>query len=152
MKKTTLCYIEEDGKYLMLHRTKKEKDDNKDKWIGVGGKIREYESPVECVKRVVFEETGLRIKAPVFRGIVHFMSEFYPNEDMYLYTADKFTGELKTCNEGDLEWVKKEDVLSLNLWEGDKIFLEELYKNNPPFELTLVYGKDNLISHKISKL
>lgn len=151
MKKTTLCYIEKDGMYLMLHRNKKEQDVNKDKWIGIGGKIREYESPAECIKREAFEETGLIIK-PVFRGLVHFMSDVYPNEDMYLYTSTKFSGNFKECDEGDLEWVKKEDVLSLNIWEGDKIFLKELEKNSPPFELTLVYNKDNLVSHKISKL
>lgn len=149
MKKTTLCYIEKDEKYLMLHRNKKQNDPNEGKWIGVGGKIREYESPAECVKREVFEETGLIIKSPRFRGIVHFISEYYPNEDMYLYTADKFSGTLKECDEGDLQWINKDDVLSLNLWEGDKIFLEELKKDTHPFELTLSYGKDNLISYEL---
>ncbi len=147
MKKTTLCYLEHDGKYLMLHRTKKKNDDNKNKWIGVGGKIEEGETPEECLVREVFEETGLSLKSFVFRGIVHFRSGYFANEEMYLYTSDDFLGEIKECDEGELAWVLKEDVLSLNLWEGDKIFLEKLMTDSSFFELSLFYEKDNLISY-----
>ncbi len=148
MKKTTICYIENDGRYLMLHRTKKEKDDNKNKWIGVGGKIEEGETPDECLLREVYEETGLSLKSFVFRGIVHFRSEYFANEEMYLYTSNDFSGEIKECSEGELEWILKEDVLKLNLWEGDKIFLQKLMDDNQFFELFLFYEKDNLISYK----
>ena len=119
---TTLCYIEKDGSYLMLHRVKKDKDVNKDKWIGVGGHFEKNESPEECLLREVKEETGLTLTSWKFRGILTFIAEGWPMEYICLFTADGFTGELKACDEGTLEWVKKEDVFKLNLWEGDKIF------------------------------
>lgn len=149
MKKTTLCYIEKDNKYLMLHRTKKGNDVNEGKWIGIGGKIEEGETPTECILREAREETGLILNSVVFRGIVHFKSEFYPDEDMYLFTSDNFSGTIKECDEGYLEWIDIDTLYNLPLWEGDKIFLDALRQNNKQFELTLNYGKDNLISHNM---
>ena len=123
---TTLCYIEKDDSYLMLHRVSKKNDVNKDKWIGVGGHFEEGESPDECLMREVYEETGLTLTSHRFRGIVTFSQEGYGTEYMCLYTADGFEGEMKPCSEGVLEWVKKEDILKLNLWKGDLIFLKLL--------------------------
>ena len=123
---TTLCYIEKAGAYLMLHRISKKNDVNKDKWIGVGGHFEGDESPEDCLLREVREETGLTLTSWRFRGLVTFIAEGWDTEYMCLYTADKYEGEMIPCNEGTLEWVKKEDVLSLNLWEGDKIFFKLL--------------------------
>ena len=144
---TTLCYIEQDGKYLMLHRVKKQQDINKGKWIGVGGKFEEGESPDECLLREVREETGLTLTSYRCRGIVTFQSSpSAPSEYMHLYTADGFTGELThSCNEGVLQWVKKPEVLSLNLWPGDRIFLRLLEQDAPFFSLKLVYDGDELV-------
>ena len=126
---TTLCYIEKDNKYLMLHRIKKENDINKDKWIGVGGHFEEGESPEECLLREVKEETGLTLTSWRFRGIVTFLSnECESAEYMCLYTADGFTGEMCSCNEGELEWVEKYKVTELPIWEGDKIFFLYLHE------------------------
>ncbi|MBE6701392.1 MAG: 8-oxo-dGTP diphosphatase [Ruminococcaceae bacterium] len=144
MKNTTLCHIEKDGKYLMLHRIKKDKDINKDKWIGVGGKFEENESPEECVMREVAEETGLTMKEFSYKGIVTFVSDECEGEYMHLFTCDKFTGELKECDEGVLEWIEKEKVKELTIWEGDKIFLDLLEDNAPFFSLKLRYEKDSL--------
>lgn len=141
---TTLCYIEKDGKYLMLHRVKKEKDVNKDKWIGIGGHFEEGESPEECLLREAKEETGLTLLSWQFRGIVTFIAEGWPAEYMCLYTADAFEGELRECSEGTLEWVKKEEIDRLNLWEGDRIFFGLLSENRPFFSLKLRYEGDNL--------
>lgn len=141
---TTLCYIEKDGCYLMLHRVKKEKDVNKDKWIGVGGHFEKDESPEECLLREVREETGLNLTSWRFRGIVTFICEGWPTEYMCLFTADGFTGELSECSEGTLEWVKKEDVFDLNLWEGDKIFHRLLLERESFFSLKLRYEGDEL--------
>ena len=117
-KMTTLCYIEKDGAYLMLHRISKKHDVCKDKWIGVGGHFELSESPEECLLREVKEETGLTLTSWRFRGLVTFVAEGWDTEYMCLYTADSYEGELLPCNEGVLEWVKKEDVLKLNIWEG----------------------------------
>lgn len=141
---TTLCYIEKDGCYLMLHRVKKEKDVNKDKWIGVGGHFEKDESPEECLLREVKEETGLTLTSWRFRGILTFIAKGWPKEYICLFTADGFTGELKDCSEGRLEWVKKEDVLKLNLWEGDKIFHRLLMEREDFFSLKLKYDGDEL--------
>ena len=149
MKKTTLCYIEKNNCYLMLHRTKKANDCNLDKWIGIGGKIEEGETPTECILREAKEETGLTLNEVSFRGIVYFRNDFYPDEDMYLFTCNDFSGTIKTCDEGDLEWIDKDLLYNLTLWEGDKIFLEALKKDNRFFRLTLNYSKDNLINYKI---
>ena len=119
---STLCYIEQDGKYLMLHRTVKKNDVNKDKWIGVGGHFEHGESPEECLLREVKEETGYTLTSWKYRGIVTFVYGEDTVEYMSLYTADGFTGEPIECDEGELEWVDKKDIPALELWEGDKIF------------------------------
>ena len=144
MKMTTLCYLERNGKYLMLHRTKKERDENRDKWIGVGGKFENGESPEDCMRREVWEETGLTVTEFRYRGIVTFVSDKWPTEYMHLFTADGYTGELKECNEGDLAWVKKSDIPSLPIWRGDLIFLRLLAEEEPFFSLKLVYEGDRL--------
>ena len=136
---STLCYIEKDGKYLMLHRTVKKKDVNKDKWIGVGGHFGLGESPEECVCREVLEETGYRLTSYRFRGLVTFLSGDGVTEYMSLFTADGFEGEEIACDEGELEWVPIEKIGELNLWEGDKIFLRLLAEDAPFFSLKLVY-------------
>lgn len=147
---TTLCYIEKDHKYLMLHRIKKENDMNKDKWIGIGGKLEEGETPLDCVIREAKEETNLTLNAPVYRGIIYFNNTYYPDEVMHLFTCTDFSGELKECDEGTLEWIDIDDLYNLTLWEGDKIFLDALRRDDPFFELTLNYDKDTLISYKMN--
>ena len=128
----------------MLHRTKKENDINHDKWIGIGGKFEENESPEECVLREAAEETGLRLISPHYRGIVTFVSDKWQGEYMHLFTADKFEGELAECDEGELEWIDKEKLKSLTLWEGDLIFLDLIDKNVPFFSLKLCYEGEDL--------
>ena len=146
-KLSTLCYIEKDGKYLMLHRTMKENDINKDKWIGVGGHFESGESPEECLLREVKEETGYTLTSYKFRGLVTFVSGDGITEYMSLFTADGFEGEQITCNEGELAWVDIKEVRKLNLWEGDKIFLRLLEEGRDFFSLKLVYdGHDRLRS------
>ena len=142
---TTLCYIEKDDCYLMLHRVKKELDINKDKWIGIGGHFEGKESPEDCLLREVKEETGLMLKNYRFRGIITFVTDGYETEYMCLYTSDDFEGELLECIEGDLEWVPKSKLRELNLWEGDYIFLELLEKTDKFFSLKLCYEKDKLV-------
>lgn len=150
MLNTTLCYIEKDSAYLMLHRVKKKNDMNHDKWLGIGGKFEDGETPYECARREIFEETGLVPKELYYRGIVTFVSDIYGTEYMHLFTADSFSGELcETCDEGELEWVRKEDVFSLPIWEGDKIFFKLLDTETRFFSLKLVYCGDDLVSHDI---
>lgn len=144
MKMTTLCYLEQGDQYLMLHRTAKENDENKDKWIGIGGKFEEGESPEECLLRECREETGLILTDYRFRGIVTFVSDCWGTEYMHLFTATGFTGTQSRCNEGDLQWISKDKLLSLTLWEGDKVFLRLLEEETPFFSLKLVYAGDNL--------
>ena len=144
MHNTTLCYVEQNGKYLMLHRVKKKNDINHDKWIGIGGKFEENESPDECLLREVSEETGLTLTHWQCRGIVTFLSE-NDGEYMYLFTADGFEGQLKECDEGDLQWVSREFLDQLPKWEGDKIFLDLLWQDAPFFLLTLRYQGDKLV-------
>lgn len=142
---TTLCYIEKDGCYLMLHRISKKHDLNKDKWIGVGGHVEDGESPEECLVREVMEETGLSLESFAFRGLVTFTQEGYGTEYMCLYTAVPCDGEIKECDEGVLTWVPLEQIPSLNLWEGDRIFLKLLEnKEEPFFSLKLTYKGDTL--------
>lgn len=141
---TTLCYIEKDGCYLMLHRVKKEHDMNKDKWLGIGGKFEDKESPEDCVLREAKEETGLALMNPEYRGIVTFISDRYPTEYMHLFWANHFTGEIKTCDEGVLEWISKEKLFSLPMWEGDRIFLRLLDEKPPFFSLKLRYEGEEL--------
>lgn len=147
---TTLCYIEQDDKYLMLHRVKKENDLNKDKWIGVGGKFEPGESPEECLLREVKEETGLTLTSYKFRGIITFISDEWGYEYMHLFTADAYEGELpenkmKDCDEGELVWVPKDEIGQLHLWEGDKIFLRLLEEREDFFSLKLRYEGDTLV-------
>lgn len=146
---STICYIEKNNKYLMLHRTKKENDINKEKWIGVGGKFEQNESPEECVEREVFEETGLSLKTYKLRAIVTYISTNWETEYSYIFTSDDFEGNLIECNEGDLEWVNKNEILNLNTWEGDKIFLEKLQKDDNFFTVKFEYEGDKLISYKL---
>ena len=141
---TTLCYIEQDGKYLMLHRVKKENDLNHDKWIGIGGKFEDKESPEDCVLREAREETGLTLLRPEYRGIVTFVSDRYQTEYMHLFWADRFTGTLRDCDEGNLEWISQEDLLRLPMWEGDKICLRLLDERPPFFSLKITYEGDTL--------
>ena len=145
MLNTTLCYITRQDEVLMLHRVKKQNDINKDKWIGIGGKFEENESPDECLLREAKEETGLTLTDWRCRGIVTFLNDQCEGEYMYLFTADGFTGELKVCDEGDLQWVSREFLDSLPKWEGDKIFLDLLWQDAPFFLLTLRYSGDKLI-------
>lgn len=141
---TTLCYIEKEDAYLMMHRTKKENDINKDKWIGIGGHFETGESPEECLLREVKEETGLTLHSYRFRGLVTFVTTSGVTEYMSLFTSDEFTGELTTCDEGVLEWVKKDRFEDLNFWEGDYIFLKLLEERETFFSLKLVYDGDKL--------
>ena len=144
MKQTTLCYLERGDAYLLLHRTKKEHDENRDKWIGVGGKFEDGETPEDCLLREVREETGLTLTRWRYRGIVTFLSDIYPAEQMHLFTADAWTGAERVCDEGDLAWIKKKDFAALPMWEGDRIFLDLLEGDRPFFLLTLVYRGDRL--------
>ena len=147
---TTLCYIEKNGAYLMLHRIKKKNDINHDKWVGIGGKLEEGESPHDCVIREALEETGLNLISPKYRGLVTFISDVCETEYMHLFTADEYTGSItEECPEGQLEWVDKDKVSNLPIWEGDKIFFELLNSETRFFSLKLVYEKDKLIYHKL---
>ncbi len=145
MKNTTLCYITQGDKVLMLHRVKKQHDVNKDKWIGIGGKFQGEETPDECLLREALEETGLTLTRWKCRGIVTFLTnQNYEGEYMYLFTADGFQGSLKDCDEGKLEWVDRDFLYTLPMWEGDKIFLDLLWSDVPFFLLKLRYEGDTL--------
>ena len=145
MFQTTLCYITQGNQVLMLHRVKKKNDINKDKWIGIGGKFEGEESPDECLLREAREETGLTLTSWRCRGVVTFLSDEGEGEYMYLFTADGFRGELKTCDEGDLQWVDREFLYRLPMWEGDKIFLDLLWQDAPFFLLKLRYEGQRLV-------
>ena len=144
MTNTTLCYIERGDAYLLLHRVKKENDLNRDKWVGVGGKLEPGESPEDCLLREVREETGLTLTRWRARGLVTFVSDEWGTEYMHLFTADGFEGELGDCDEGVLEWVKKSDFAALPQWAGDRIFLRLLEEDAPWFSLKLCYSGDRL--------
>ena len=149
MKETTLCYLENGDRYLMMLRNKKENDPNKDKWIGVGGKLNPGETPVQCAHREIFEETGISTENLKYAGRVYFVSDVWENELMHLFVAHSDDDKVSCCNEGTLKWIKKEDILSLNLWEGDKVFLNRLLNENKDFfEITLTYSGETLISVK----
>ena len=145
MVNSSLIYIKKDGKYLMLHRVKKKNNVNKDKWIGIGGHLEEYESPYDCILREAKEETGLTLTDWRCRGVVTFLNDCCEGEYMYLFTADGFEGQLKECDEGDLQWVSREFLNALPKWEGDQIFLDLLWQNAPFFLLTLRYSGDKLV-------
>ena len=148
---STLCYIEKDKKYLMLHRTKKKNDINKDKWLGIGGKFEDGESPEECIIREVKEETGLTLNTYKLRCIVTYVSTNWETEYMYVFTSNDFIGELMECNEGDLQWVRKDRVTELNTWEGDKIFIEKIQKDNNFFTVKFNYDGDKLIKYDLKE-
>lgn len=148
MKNTTLCYIKNNDKYLMLHRVKKENDENKDKWIGIGGKFEENESPDECLLREVYEETGLTLNSYRLQGIITFVSDLYEGEYMYLYSSEDFSGNLIECDEGVLEWIPENELLSLPTWEGDRLFLEKILNNDVFFTLKLIYEGSRLVEYK----
>ena len=141
---STLCYLERGEEYLMLHRVKKKNDANHDKWIGVGGKFEEGESPEECILRETREETGLTLTDYRYRGLVTFVSDQWPTEYMHLFTAAGWEGTPIPCAEGELAWIKKSDLLDLPLWEGDKIFLRLLEEGEPFFSLKLRYEGERL--------
>lgn len=146
MRNTTLCHIEKDGKYLMLHRIKKENDLNHDKWVGIGGKFEDKESPEECNFRETLEETGLTLKSYKYCGIVTFVSDIWETEYMHIFHSDDFVGEIKTCDEGELCWVDIKEIYNLPIWEGDKIFLRLIEEKSPFFSLKLEYQGDTLIN------
>lgn len=151
MKMTTLCYIEKEGKYLMLHRVKKHHDINAGKWIGVGGHVENGETPEECLLREVKEETGLRLTSYRLHGLVTFLSDVCEPELMCVFTADAFDGEMIECDEGELAWVEKSDVLALPTWEGDRVFLERLLSGDERFfSIELRYEGDKLVEKKIT--
>lgn len=150
MKQTTLCYLERNGQYLMLHRVKKQNDASHDKWIGVGGKCEADESPDECMLREVQEETGLLVQDWRYRGIVTFVSDEWPSEYMHLFTATRWGGTLSSCDEGELAWVDWNTIPQLSLWEGDRIFLRLIMDPSQPFfSLKLVYRGDDLVSARL---
>ncbi len=146
MKNTTLCYIEKDGAYLLLHRTKKREDVNEGKWIGIGGKVEDGESIEDCLLREVREETGYTLTEYRYVGKIYFEADAWPPEIMHLYHATAFQGDpLPDCDEGTLAWIEKREARSLPMWEGDRIFLDLLEKGVPPFTLTLRYRGDTLV-------
>lgn len=157
MKNTTLCYLEKNGAYLMLHRVKKKNDVNAGKWVGVGGHFEEKESPYDCAVREIFEETGLVCASLRYRGVVTFVSDAFETEQMHLFTTDDFLGDdgfprytggeetATDCSEGNLAWVEKHLVPTLPLWEGDRVFLSLLEQDEPFFSLKLVYAGDDLV-------
>ena len=142
---STLCYLQQEGQYLMLHRVKKKNDMNQDKWIGIGGKLEAGESPEECLLREAKEETGLTLTDYAFRGVVTFVSNQWGTEYMFLYTASGFSGTMKDCDEGNLEWVPFDKIPTLPLWQGDHIFLRLLRQDAPFFSLKLEYQGDTLV-------
>ena len=146
---STLCYIEKNSQYLMLHRVKKKNDINHDKWIGIGGRIEPGETPHECILREAREETGLTLLDLSYRGVVDFFSDECPSERMHLFTATEFEGEIIACDEGNLEWIDKTALLSLPMWEGDKIFLKLLDSGAPFFNLTLQYAGEVLVKAEL---
>lgn len=147
MRETSLCYIEKNDCYLMMHRVKKVNDLNHDKWVGPGGKFEGSETPEECMLREVYEETGLKLTKYQYRGVVTFISDEWEDEHMHLFTATEYEGEIGACNEGVLEWVPKDKINDLNLWEGDKIFFDLLNRANF-FTLKLQYRGDELVNHE----
>lgn len=150
MRETTLCYLEQDGRYLMLYRNAKPNDPNAGKWIGLGGKLEAGETPGACVCREVLEETGLRLTAYAYRGIVDFDSDCDGTERMHLFTATAWEGSLHACDEGDLRWVRKTELDTYPMWEGDVVFLRALERGDPFFTLTLTYRGGRLVNTRFT--
>ena len=151
MVNTTLCYIEQGGRYLMIHRVKKENDMNRDKWIGVGGKFEAGESPYDCALREIREECGIVPLDLKYRGIVTFVSNEFGTEYMHLFTANGYEGEVNyDCDEGELVWLPKADIRTLPLWEGDHIFLDLIESDAPFFSLKLEYEGERLKNHELN--
>lgn len=143
MRLTTLCYIERDGQVLMLHRVKKAGDENAGKWIGIGGHLEADESPEECILREIREETGLAVTGLRLRGILTFILPAWGNELTFLYTAKAESDEVPDCSEGVLKWVPVEQISTLPLWEGDRIFLPLLRTRQDCFSLKLIYDRED---------
>lgn len=146
---SSLCYIEKDEKYLMLHRTKKKNDINENKWIGIGGKFEADESPEECIVREVKEETGLTLNSYKLREIITYISKTWETEYVCLFTSNDFSGKLIECDEGDLKWINKKDVLNLKTWEGDKIFIDKIQKDDKFFTIKFEYDEDKLVKYDL---
>ncbi len=146
MKESTVCYLEQDGQYLMLYRNAKRKDPNRGKWIGLGGKLENGETPEDCVRREVFEECGLTITEYRYRGIVNFRSDLHEPETMHLFTATAWEGVLHPCDEGELRWIPKNRLKDYPLWEGDAVFLGAFDRDEPFFKLTLTYHNNHLVN------
>ncbi|MCH5183687.1 MAG: 8-oxo-dGTP diphosphatase [Oscillospiraceae bacterium] len=149
MIETTLCYLERGEEVLLLHRTKKPSDPNEGKWIGVGGKLEPGETPEACMRREIREETGLRVTEHAYRGIVEFLSDVWPAERMHLFTVTAWEGTQQDCDEGVLQWIPKERMESLPMWEGDRVFLRLLRENAPFFRLRLVYEGELLVKAEV---
>ena len=148
---SSLCYIEKDGKYLMLHRTKKKNDINKNKWLGIGGKLEEGESPEECIIREVKEETGLTLNTYKLRCVVTYVSTNWETEYMYVFTSNDFSGNLIECNEGDLHWIEKDKIIELKTWEGDRIFVEKILEDKTFFTVKFNYDGEKLIKYELKE-
>ena len=148
MKRTTLCYLRRADEWLMLYRNKKPHDPNAGKWIGIGGRIEPGETPDACIRREVFEETGIELRSAHFHGVIHFRSDAWEDEDMYLYSSDDFEthNELALCDEGELAWIKDKELFDLPMWEGDRLFLRQIAEGRDQISMTLSYEGDKLIS------
>lgn len=147
MRLTTLCYIEKDGSYLMMHRTKKEQDENAGKWIGIGGHMKKNETPEECVRREIIEETGLTVEDLKLRGVLTFILPSWGNELTFLYTASTKEEVSRECSEGVLKWIPVDEVMELPLWEGDRTFLPLLKEEKDCFSMKLVYDEEDHLLH-----
>lgn len=143
-----MCYMQHNGKTLMLHRVKKENDINAGKWIGVGGKFNIGECAEECMKREIFEETGLVAHTLKLHGFVSFPGLYHgQDEGMFVYTCDDFSGNLHDCNEGVLQWIKDDEISRLPMWEGDYHFFEWI-KDEKFHSAKIVYENDKVIEYK----
>ena len=145
MIKSTVCYLVHDEKWLMLLRNKKKHDLNHGKWIGVGGKLKTNETPYECMVREVIEETGYQVQSALYCGIIHFHYEHHEDEEIYVYQTSDYVGTLHECSEGTLAYIPKKDILDLELWEGDRIFLEKMFRNEVPFSIRLYYDENEIL-------